>query len=218
MGLVSTFSPSEKFGDPEMRPVIDPSGNCRQPEIVGTPGGAEEEARAFLTGAFLAGVGGGGGGMTSESCSLLPPKRENVGLGIDKPGLSCGGLAASLRRSSAALAAASLCSTCALFLCSAALATASLCSSCLLFLSSASPLFLASASSLRSCAALAAASLRSLALLASSLLSSASLAFSSLTLSASILFSSLSWAASACLCCLAASLASRSALALARRS
>mmetsp|Transcript_19252 Transcript_19252/g.39778 ORF Transcript_19252/g.39778 Transcript_19252/m.39778 type:complete len:369 (+) Transcript_19252:186-1292(+) len=70
------------------------------------------------------------------------------------------------------------------------------------------------------CAAAAAAFWRfsSAALLASSLLSSASLAFSSLTLSASILFSSLSWAASACLCCLAASLASRSALALARRS
>lgn len=57
-GEVVTASPSAKFDDPVIFPVMDPSGFCFQLLIVGTPGGALEPA--------------GTGTVGDESSSLDP--------------------------------------------------------------------------------------------------------------------------------------------------
>ena len=59
---VVTKSPSEKFGEPEILPLIDPSGFCFQLDMTGTPGGAF--TFVFDTSTF-----------TPLSSASLPPKR-----------------------------------------------------------------------------------------------------------------------------------------------
>ena len=71
-------SPSEKFGDPVMNPVMDPSRFFLHRDIVGTPRGAVFFLCItffFLFGGVFLAAGRGGG--VAEDAVLLPPSPPN---------------------------------------------------------------------------------------------------------------------------------------------
>lgn len=82
MGLVVTFCPSLKLGEPRMFPVMVPSPFLRQPLMVGTPRGA---VRAGCFGAGARAAAGGALVVVASAAALSPPpppNKENVARGL----------------------------------------------------------------------------------------------------------------------------------------
>jgi len=202
IGEVVTASPSSKAGEPEMKPEIEPSRFCFQPEIVGTPLGAT----LTLAGAFtpLAGAAGAGAG------GAPPPNAPNklmVAPGAAFSTVFC-----------ACAAVTRLCSASSFFCCMAATFAARLAAAsslmalaasaaCRLFsAASRASVFLFSATSFFSLAAASASALRAAAAASFSALARAASAFFFVASSAAACFfaSSASRLAFACACALAA--------------